>query len=183
MQNEQTTEDVQDGHSSSDMEVVVDDLLDDDAIAVAEKPQFRIDSQESANWVIRRIKDWRAYRDRLDSWYELEVRRSERNEAFLLGRFGDQLRCWAAKTIAAVGGKTKSLNLPSARIGFKTVPARLVIDDEIAVLAWAKQHCPEAIVTVVRLSRTPITSRFKETGEVPDKGAHIQESHEAFHIT
>ncbi len=153
-----------------------------DAEMEAQVPErFSVVDEGSANWVIRRIVEARAYAERVAAWAQIESRRARREEAFFLLRFGGQLEAWAQEQIAQRGGRQKSLNLPSGRIGFRTAPPKLVIYDESALLAWARQHCPQAVEAVERVRKVALNEHFTDTGEIPP-GAKFDPQHQTIFI-
>lgn len=143
---------------------------------------FHIHDHESAAWVVRHIRTARAYGLRVREWAERERRRAECEEKRLLFMFGGQLRVWAQSEIAKLKGRRKSLSLPSGVLGFRASRASVVIDDEQAVLDWARKHCPSAIVVSERLSRTAFNEHVAATGEVPDVGVHLEAEREVFYV-
>lgn len=142
--------------------------------------QFCIEDEKTANWLVRKVIEARQYAQRVKLWAELEQRRAEREEETLLFLFGRQLQTWVRGHIA--NGRKKSMNLPSGTVGFRKVNASLQVDDEHAVLVWAKANCPKAVVTVEKLSRTELKAHFEQTGEVPDVGVRLEPERESFSI-
>ena len=59
---------------------------------------------------------------------------------------------------------------------------KLVVDDEQAVLAWAREHHPEMVAVVERLSKTALNEHVGRTGEVPDAGVHVEPERERFYV-
>ena len=57
---------------------------------------FHVRDESGANWVLRKIVEERAYRERVARWCEAETLRSERREQFLMHRFGGELEEWLA---------------------------------------------------------------------------------------
>lgn len=145
-------------------------------------PHFVIDSEERANWLVRKIVECRAYGIRAREFAEREQRRAAREEKRLLWRFGRQLEAWAAGEIAKTGGRLKSVALPAGTLSYRRLGPRLIVDDEVAVLNWAREHCPEAVVTTERVSRTALAEMMRATGVMPDEGAHVEPATERFHI-
>lgn len=143
---------------------------------------FEVRDLPSANWLVRKIVECRAYAERCAVWADAERRRAERDEAFLLASYGNQLAEFARQQIAAAGGRRKSVTLPVGSAGFRTVAARLVVGDEVAALAWAKQHVPRLVTIVERLSRSGLIDHIKATGEMPDRGVHTEPAREGFYI-
>src|SRR5262245_39432301 len=74
---------------------------------------FSVHDSASANWVLRKINEARAYSLHVEQWARAELRRAEREEAFLLHRFGDQLESWVRSQIAQRHDGRKSIFLPA----------------------------------------------------------------------
>lgn len=144
--------------------------------------QFEIRDEKSANWLVRRIMDSRQYAARVKEWAEAELRRAAREEHTLLFLFGRQLESWTKSEIEKLRGKKKSLNLPAGCVGFRTLPARIVVDDEARVLAWARVNLPTAVVTTERLLKSVVTDHAAATGLIPDNGVHIDPGGERFFV-
>src|SRR4051812_12532619 len=73
---------------------------------------FVLDDEKKVNWVVRKIVEARAYRQRVKRWAEHEQHGAEAEEERLLFLFGNQLEMWAATEIAKLNGRRKSLHLP-----------------------------------------------------------------------
>lgn len=144
--------------------------------------QFAIADQKSANWLVRKIVHAREYAARVKVWAEQEQRRAIREEMTLLFLFGRQVEEWSRAEIAKLNGKRKSINLPAGSVGFRSLAAKLVIDDEARVLTWARLNLPQAIVVTERLSKTVINEHTEKTGVIPDSGVHIEPAAERFFI-
>lgn len=145
--------------------------------------QFAVSDRDTANWVVRKINEARAYRKNIEAYAAREKRRAEREEEFFRFRFERQLRDWAASEIAKLKGKRKTINLPAGSLSFRHAGPNLVIDDEEAVIDWARKNCPAAIQVSERLSRTTVKEHFEATGELPERGAHAEPSRETFRVS
>ena len=141
---------------------------------------FSVRDESTANWLIRKIAECRAYRERVERWAAMEIKRAEREEAFFTTRFGGQLETWARRQIAKQHGR-KSIKLPAGTVGFRTEPIRLSVNDEPARLAWCKINLPEAIQTVQRVLRSSVRKHIDSTGELP-AGAEITGKGEKFYV-
>ena len=81
-------------------------MIAEDAVSVAAPDDaapddgFVVRDASSANWVVRKIVEARAYAQRVKAWAELEQRRAQREEDVLLRRFGVELEAWARQQIA-----------------------------------------------------------------------------------
>ncbi len=154
--------------------------LDQDIIRSA--PPFEINSAERANWLVRKLVECRQYAARARDFAGREQRRAAREERTLMWLFGRQLEAWTARQIAADGGRRKSISLPAGTVGYRRVAAKLVVDDEAVVLAWAKRQLPEAVVGTERLSKAVLDDVMKTTGVIPPEGAHVAAASEDFYV-
>jgi len=145
---------------------------------------FEINSEATANWLVRKIVSARQYAARVREWAEQEQRRAAREERTLMFLFGMKFVRWAKGEVERLGGRKKSLAMPAGQIGFTKFSAALQVDDEHAVLAWARSSCPSAVVvrTSTTLSKTELKVHFERTGEVPPDGAHVQPAGERFYV-
>lgn len=143
---------------------------------------FAITGPESANWLVRRIVAARRYGDQVKEWAERERRRAEREESALLYLFGPQIERWARGEVEKLNGRRKSVALPAGTVGFRATNPSLQVDDEQAVMRWARENCDGAIVVVEKLSRTALKQHFEATGEMPSEGAHVEPGGEKFFI-
>jgi hypothetical protein len=162
--------------------------VDQDADGSGEERQaevfqgFAVNSDETANWVVRKIVEARAYHQRCADWCAREQTRAKRTEEFFLWRFGNQLRCWLDAKLVERGGRTRSINLPAGTVGLRRLAARLVIDDETAVLEWAKSHQPQLVVVTEKVSKSALSSYVSETGEMPSSGARVESAQDSFYV-
>ena len=142
--------------------------------------QFEVRDAEGASWVLRRINEARAYAKRVGAWADREIRRAERDEQFLMMRYGQQLQEFAAREVARLRGR-RSVCLPGGTLSFRKVGPTLVFDDPEAVLQWAKQSCPNAVVTKLTVSKTKASQHIQNTGELPN-GARLQPERDVFYV-
>ena len=96
--------------------------------------------------------------------------------------FGRQIEAWVRSEVEKLNGKRKSLALPAGTVGFRTIAAKLVIDDENVVLSWARINLPEAVVVTEKLSKSAINENTATTGEIPCDGVHLEPAAERFFI-
>ncbi|HZK82445.1 MAG TPA: host-nuclease inhibitor Gam family protein [Humisphaera sp.] len=158
-------------------------ITNDELIADPPVPEgFHVHDEASANWVVRKITEARAYARNVAEFAAREKNRAQREEAFFMFRYGAELLDYARRKIAAQGGRRKSVNLPAGVVGFRHEGPKLLVDDEAAVIAWAKQHNPELVKTIENLSKSALNQHMEETGEVPDVGIRIEPAGEKFYI-
>jgi Bacteriophage Mu Gam like protein len=142
---------------------------------------FVVDDERKANWLVKRIGEARAYRERVKQWAADETARSQRDEERLLYLYGGQLREWATTEITKLQGRRKSIHLPGGQVGFRHEQPKLVVIDEAAAIEWARLNCPEAIQIVEKFSRNALKAHFDETGEIPPAVKFLP-AHEGFFI-
>lgn len=154
------------------------DILDEEPVV---PEAFRVKDEDSANWVLRHINEAKARAARAKAFAAKEQERAKREEDFFVRRFGPELEAWAKQNLPA---KKKSISLPAGTVGFRKQAEHLAVDDDAALLAWAKQAHPELVVTTVKevVDKGDLQRLFKTKGEVPpDEAAHIEPETEAFY--
>ncbi len=148
--------------------------------AEIEPPEsFAVTDAVSANWVVRKIIEARAYAKHVKEWAEGELRRAEREEEFFLHAYGRQLEDWARAEIAK--GRRKSVKLPAGTLGFRTDPPKLDVMDETMLIAWCKQSLPTALRIETHIFKQHVKDHFTITGECPD-GASISGGGQRFYV-
>lgn len=95
------------------------------------------------------------WQEKLDAWYADVTRQPDDRQRFFTGRLED----YARRQREATGGAT--LTLPGGKVTSRRNPAKLLVSDPEAVLAWARQCAVEVIKEVVRLDelRRAVTVR------------------------
>ncbi len=143
---------------------------------------FHVHDAGSANWVVRKIVEAHAYAARARAWAAAEVRRAERDEQFLLLRYGQQLEDWVRQQIAQQHDGRQSVNLPAGRLGFRTSPSTLVVTDERALMRWCREHLPSAVRTVESVTKSVVTEHVRSTGECAD-GVELRGGVRQFYVS
>lgn len=142
---------------------------------------FHVQDERTASWVVRKIVEERAHRQRVAEWAAAETRRSERREDFLHRRYGGELADWARRQLATRHGRQRSIHLPAGRIGFRLEPPRIVVADEPKLLAWCRRHLPSALRIVESVQKAELKRHVQNTGECPG-GAEIAGGGEKFYV-
>jgi hypothetical protein len=146
---------------------------------------FSVRDEGTANWLIRKVLEARHYAEQVASWAQRELRRAEREEQFLLYRFGQQLEDWTRRQLAApedmASRGRKSIHLPAGSVGFRREPAKLLIVDERALTEWCRVHLPSATAVVQHVHKAAVKEHVAATGELPP-GAELREGGERFFI-
>ena len=154
---------------------------DDPAVALELDERFHVRDEDSANWVLRKIAECRAYRERVARWARAETLRAERQEGFLMHRFGNELEAWAREQIGKQHGRRRSIALPAGVVGLRREPTKLVVVDERALVGWCRTHLPAAIKVTETLLKTEVLAHVKDTGECP-VGTEMGGGAERFYI-
>ena len=144
--------------------------------------EFQIDSDDAANWVVRKIVAARAYARRCEDWCERETARAQREEQFFMWRYGQQLIDWVTRRIGEQGGRRKSVYFPAGVAGFRREPEKLTVENEQDVIEWAKANDLKITSTIERLNKSDLNAHVKATGELPDRGVRLEASREKFFV-
>lgn len=119
--------------NGSDSEM--DDADAPEPIAPAVPEGFGVQNASSANWVVRKIAECRAYGTHVRTWAAAEIRRAEHEERFFFMRYGAQMEAWAREYLRISNGGRRSIPLPSGTIGFRAISPHLIVNDETKLLA------------------------------------------------
>lgn len=127
---------------------------------------FHVVDDESAEWVLEKLFD-------IDSEITAEQQKLERaiaalkanseritkafehRRTWLLRRFEEELRTWAAGEIE--GSKKRHVQTMYGRLAFRKTQARVAVEDEDRAVEWAEQYRPDAVAIEkrVRVSMLP----------------------------
>lgn len=188
---------IADGWSQEAAEATVADFL-----ALAEEdckdPAAPID-KTFANWIVGKVADAESEIDsikemfvdemaRLQRRFDTLKRTAQRRLDFLKWRYEDQLREFAAASIA---GKKESVALLRCRIGFRKSQEKLVFDvsEEAALHDLFEQGFSSCIYTKDFIDKEQLASLLKDdkvTGEAKQdlcRIAHIEPAEDKFYIT
>jgi Bacteriophage Mu Gam like protein len=141
---------------------------------------FEVRDNSSANWVVRKIVEARAYAQHVKKWAEAELRRAQREEQFFLQHYGHQLEDWARARISK-DRRRKSIKLPAGTVGFRIEPTKVELKDDEKVIAWCRRSLPHALAVRTLIIRAVLTEHVRQTGECPD-GADITGGKQRFYI-
>lgn len=140
---------------------------------------FAIEDAASANWLVRKITEARAYARHVKEWAQAEVLRAEREEQFFLHRYGHQLEAWARQQIAQ--SRRKCVKLPGGTVGFRSEPPKLDVRDEQRLIVWCQRSLPDALRVETHVLKSLIKDHVRATGECPD-GAEIVGGGQRFYV-
>lgn len=140
---------------------------------------FQVGDAASANWVVRKITDARAYAKHVKAWAEGELIRAQREEEFFVFRYGAQLERWARAQIER--SRRKSIKLPAGTLGFRTEPVKLDVRDELRLIAWCRKTLPAALRIETHVMKQIVKDHIADTGECPD-GAEVVAGQQRFYV-
>jgi hypothetical protein len=139
-----------------------------------------IEDASSANSVVRKIVEARAYARHVKKWAEAELRRAEREEQFFIRTYGHQLEVWIRAELAK-DRRSKCIRLPAGILGYRIEPKKLELKDDEKLMAWCRRSLPNALVVRTLIVRDVLTRYIQKTGKCPD-GAAITGGRQQFHI-
>ena len=142
-----------------------------------EKQSFTIRDAGDASWVVRKIVEARARRERIKDWAKMELAAVEREEKFFLQRFGDELESWLQENNEG----RKTMRLPDGTLGFRKKRPTIQIEDEDRVLDWCESHLPDAIRIKRSVLKTPLNEHLQATGELPH-GCDLDAGGDEFYV-
>lgn len=158
-----------------------DEEEDDEVLAEQllppEKLSFEVTDAVGASWVVRKIVEARARRERIKEWARLEMKAAQREEEFFQRRFGPSLEAWVAQNLHG----RKTLRLPDGALGYRRRRMTLQIEDKEQLLEWCKSNLPDAVRIKEDVLKTPLNEHLKETGEVPP-GCDVEPGGDEFYV-
>ena len=165
-----SAENLSDENSSEDEELAAE-------LLPPERQHFTIRDASDASWVVRKIVEARARRERIKDWAKMELVAAEREEKFFLQRFGDELESW----LQGNNDGRKTLRLPDGTLGFRKKRPTIQIEDEDRVLDWCESNLPDAIRIKRSVLKTPLNEHLQETGELPP-GCDLDAGGDEFYV-
>jgi hypothetical protein len=142
--------------------------------AETQKEPFRVDDERKAAWACSRILAARrriarrrelaeVYQTRILDWLTKANDPDESSAAFLEAT----LRPWVEETLATVG-RSRSIRLPGAKVGFRKKPDRVELLDQDQILAFCREHQLEGIEVIkTEVSKTELKRHLVEGAQIP----------------
>ena len=119
------------------------------AIAEQSAPTFCINSDSTADWLLKQVAAYDAEEKLLKEQHEAAIKRVHSDKESLLHLYREQLESYIAQKIAEDKRGRKSVILPHGTCALRTVPARLKLTDMQQAMEWAKQAAmPDMFKTV-----------------------------------
>jgi phage host-nuclease inhibitor protein Gam len=147
---------------------------------------FVLDSEDKVNWLLRKIANLQAERERIGAQYDTVLKALESEEKSLRWRFEADLKAFAAMQIAKNGGRRKSLHLLQGTLSFRTLPQSVKVANAELALEYAKANGLSCVATVEKLQaltyREVAQTRLTNDGELLP-GIEVLPECEVFRIT
>jgi phage host-nuclease inhibitor protein Gam len=100
--------------------------------------RFVLDSEEKVNWLLRKLANLEAEKQRVTAQYQTMMAALESDERSLRFRFENDLRAFAAKKLAEGGNRRKTVHLLQGSLSFRTLPQALKVQDVTSAIAFAR---------------------------------------------
>src|SRR5579862_2500466 len=114
--------------------------------ATTEQPEaFLIDTDERAEWLLRKLANLEAEKARVQAQAEQIVKQLDADAERLRFLFGAQLEEFCRRKIEQAGSRRKSVHFLQGSCCFRTVPASVKVTDSNAALCYAEENLPEAM--------------------------------------
>lgn len=126
-------------------------------------PSFHIDSEESANWLLRILGNLDAEEKRIKAQYEKRKAQIAREREGLMYRFGAEMEEFARQNLT---GKRKSITLLQGTVGFRSYPASCKVEDINVASEMASQM--GMMVPDIAAYEKIAFKTFQENGEIMD---------------
>ena len=138
---------------------------DADAPQQDTREEFRIDSENAANWYLRKLANIESEKQRVTANAAAIVAQLDSEANGLRYCFEGQLQEYVRRELAAKGNRRKSLTLLQGTASFRTVGASLKISDPVAALDFCRRNLPDA----VKMTETLDTAKYRQFAEKMQK--------------
>jgi hypothetical protein len=101
---------------------------------------FHINSDEAANWLLRKLANIEAEKARVKSQAETMLRQLDGDAEGLRFLYESELQEFVRQKLAASGARRKSVAFLQGTCAFRTAPASVKITDPKAALDYAREH-------------------------------------------
>lgn len=149
-----------------------------------EQTHFEVVDTDGALWCVNHITEankrraaieaqYKTWKAKLDEWRDKELMDIERTEEHMIAL----LQPWATREIARERGK--HIDLPGVRVSYRSLPSKVSIDDEEAVIEWAADYAPEILRVKTEVSKSELKKRLAKDS-IP--GARLEPGHERLYV-
>src|SRR5579862_9491144 len=145
------------------------DMIEPTPETTEQPAAFLIDSDERAEWLLRKLANLEAEKNRVQAQAEQILKQLESDAERLRFLFGAQLEEYCRRKLQASGNRRRSIHFLQGSCCFRTVPASVKVTDSNAALCYAEENLPEAMQTVTLLNgqeyRRAAEERYQQRGE------------------
>ena len=149
------------------------------AQAATEKPEFHITDEAAANWLLRKLANIEAEKQRVKAQAAEIVAALDADAARLRFLYEAELAAFARERLAQGGNRRKSLHLLQGTLAFRTVPASLRVADAEAALPRAHALGCTRVEVDATAYREAAQKALEKTGELLPGVQRVPE-HESF---
>lgn len=152
----------------------VDNVDNVDTVDGADLPAapeaFCIDSEDRANWYLRKRAGIAAERARVQAQAAARIAELDADDAALTRRFGSQFEAWARQEAAR--RRRQTVTLMQGTVAFRQVAPTLRVASQADAITTARAVCPDAVTeeTVTKLDAAALLkaarAHFEATGEL-----------------
>lgn len=150
-----------------------------DTLPEQQSERFVIDSEEKAEWALRKGAAIDAEITLLKSQYRARLSELEADKASWERRFVEELKAWAETERQK--RRRQTVTTLAGTLAFRAVPARWTVTDEDAVLQACYDALPDAIVRTVSIDKKMLFEHVEATGELLP-GVERTEAGESFSV-
>jgi phage host-nuclease inhibitor protein Gam len=147
---------------------------------------FHIDSDQAAEWLLRRLANIAAEQARVQVQAAAIVAQLETDANRLRHLFEGELQEYCRQKLAAQGSRRRSCTFLQGTVSFRTVPPSVKVADPAAALIYARTAAPALVRSVVTLDtagyRDQAAKHLRETGELLP-GVDTTPEHETVRIS
>ena len=133
-------------------------------------PEFHIDSENAANWYLRKLANIESEKQRVTMQAAQIVKQLEADAEGLRYCFDGELEAWTRQELAKKGNRRKSLILLQGTLQFRTVPAGVKLADLASATHYATAVLPDLVKTTPTLDtlkyRSVALTALAKTGEL-----------------
>jgi phage host-nuclease inhibitor protein Gam len=133
-----------------------------------QKPEFHIDSEAKANWLLGKLADIEAEKARIKVQADQRTKELDSDRESLLCRFSEELEAWSRQE--AERRRRRTVTLMQGSVSFRIIPASIKVGEYTDALTTARAVCPTAVQTATTLDKKAFVdfarNHFETTGEL-----------------
>lgn len=166
-------------YPDNDLTADLDDFIAEPLFAAPDAPK----DAERANYLLRRLTRISENLDQVNAVVAAEVQRIADWKAERAGVL-EREQAWVEHALegfmreAVRTGSSKTMHLPNGTLTVRAARSRVIVDDEAAVLEWAKANAPEAVKVTESVLKGQIddlaVDKHKTSQTVRDDGTEVE---------